>query len=211
MTDVEETEVTVEDEESEDEAPNAPSELDSSEDEFSEDVARLGISRQEVEANQLKMGEEVEDDKPSLNLLELREKYPEAFTQESETCLSAVLEDLQLPYKLTDYQAQLNDLILFKFSFKLDYLYLICSKIQVIKLVIGIFSECSNQQVGCHASIAYGLGQDSCHIPVGHGSQDEARMSQTHDDSRRAPNFNHLRSARQPALPRRHTHRWRRA
>ena len=101
--DVEETEVTVEDEESEDDARNAQSEPNSSEDEYSEDVARLGISREEVEANQLKMGEEVMEEKPSLNILELREKYPEAFTSESETCLSVLLEDLQLPFKLSDY------------------------------------------------------------------------------------------------------------
>ena len=103
--DVEETEVTVEVEESEDDARNAQSEPNSSEDEYSEDVARLGISREEVEANQLKMGEEVMEEKPSLNILELREKYPEAFTSESETCLSVLLEDLQLPFKLSDYQA----------------------------------------------------------------------------------------------------------
>ena len=110
MADLDETEATMAEMEmdSDDDNPTARSEQDSSEDEDTEvvvDEAKLGISRVEVEENYLRMGEEVEEEKTSLNLADLRKTHPQAFTTESEALLSAVLEDLQLPYMLSDYQA----------------------------------------------------------------------------------------------------------
>ena len=85
---------------SDDDNSTARSEQDSSEDEETEGgvkETKLGISRAEVEENYSMMGEEVEEEKTSLNLADLRKTYPQAFTTESEALLSAVLEDLQLP------------------------------------------------------------------------------------------------------------------
>jgi hypothetical protein len=107
MADLENSEAAMEDLEmdSEEEAPTTRSDLDSSEDEVSEDVNELGIFKEVVDTNYMRMGEEVQEEEPSLKLAELRGKYPEALSTEFESLLLAVLENLQLPYMLSDYQA----------------------------------------------------------------------------------------------------------
>ena len=58
----------------------------------------------DIASNYERLGRYVTPPPSPSSLLELKAKYPEAFSQESENALAAVLEDLQLPFTLTAFQ-----------------------------------------------------------------------------------------------------------
>ena len=58
----------------------------------------------DIASNYDRLGRYVAPPPSSSSLLELKAKYPEAFSQESENALAAVLDDLQLPFSLTAFQ-----------------------------------------------------------------------------------------------------------
>ena len=77
-----------------------------SEEETSEDNVALEafISKAAVEENYKLMEKTVTPEKSPLVLSELRLAHPEAFSPESEMALSAAVNDLSLPFPLSDFQ-----------------------------------------------------------------------------------------------------------
>ena len=83
------------------------SEVDSEDsvDEMKEDeLASLPIKQHEADENMEKVGEEVEEDTFTVTKENMKTKYPESFSKESEEALQAVLDEIKLPFDLAAFQ-----------------------------------------------------------------------------------------------------------
>jgi len=71
-----------------------------------EAVEQLPISAAEVERNYALMGVLCEPEEPAQSLEQLRQEYPQAFSDISEKALSETLEELNLPFALSPFQVE---------------------------------------------------------------------------------------------------------
>ena len=94
---------------------------------------QLPISAAEVERNYALMGVLCEPEEPAQSLEQLRQEYPQAFSDISEKALSDTLEELNLPFALSPFQVGFHMYVSVQFH--------------MLLLTKGVLGECLAQQL----------------------------------------------------------------
>ena len=72
-----------------------------------EPLLQLAITKEQVEKNYNLMGQLSEPSPPLFSLEDLRSRYPQAFTPQSECALASVLAELKLDFRISPLQVHL--------------------------------------------------------------------------------------------------------